>query len=53
MKKILSVLFVFMCLIGLVACGGKTYEDNIDYDIDLNNKPALSILMPYSGYTIQ
>lgn len=52
MKKIFNILLVFALMICLAGCG-KTYADdvdNINYDIDLNNKPELSVLMPNSGY---
>lgn len=51
MKKILS-LFVFVILLFLCSCTKTTTSDGINYDIDLNNKPTLNVLMPYSGRSI-
>ena len=53
MKKILSILFTLSLMVCLAGCGKTQVDDNINYDIDLNSKPELSILMPYSGYTIE
>lgn len=39
-------------LITAVGCGGN-YDSEINMDIDLSQKPELSILMPSSGYTIE
>ena len=54
MKRIFSLLILFVSIVLLASCTNKTNagSDNINYDIDLSNKPELSILMPYSGYTI-
>ncbi len=58
MKKFLSlVLMASMLLtsVALVACGGGDTTDGapqINMDIDLNNKPALNVLMPSSGKSI-
>ena len=51
MKKLKIVLAAVLCAVMavcFVACtpGGSDYE--INYDIDLNNKPQLNVLMPYS-----
>lgn len=54
MKKIFALIITTLVILAFTACGNNpTYTDNINYDIDLNNKIDLSILMPYSGYTIQ
>ncbi len=53
MKKILSIFLLILLSTSLFGCNKTEYVDNINYDIDLNQKPELSILMPYSGYTIQ
>ncbi|HIR65520.1 MAG TPA: extracellular solute-binding protein [Candidatus Fimimonas gallinarum] len=55
MKKLKIVLAAVLCAVMavcFVACtpGGSDYE--INYDIDLNNKPQLNVLMPYSGKPI-
>lgn len=55
MKKILSFVLAAVMLLSLAACGGSndTPDDGINYDIDLGNKPALEILMPNSGKSIE
>ena len=60
MKKFLSlVLMASMLLtsVALVACGGGgnigADDAQINMDIDLNNKPALNILMPNTGKSIE
>lgn len=51
--KILSLLLcVAMVASFFVACGGNSSEYEINYDIDLNNKPTLNVLMPNSGKNI-
>ena len=57
MKKILSfILLISMlctCLLTVVSCNDNnktnTGSDEINYDIDLSNKPTLNVLMPNSG----
>lgn len=59
MKKILAlILFVAMLstsIFGLVSCKPKNDNggDEINYDIDLSQKPTLKILMPNSGKSIE
>ena len=60
MKKILaivlSVVMLASCMLSMVACGNKPSggsEYEINYEIDLNNKPALKVLMPNSGKNIE
>ena len=57
MKKILSLILCMALLLSsllvLASCGGGGgNDDEINYDIDLTQKPALSILMPNSGKSI-
>ena len=59
MKKILSmilcVVMLFSSLLAITSCfGGDDNKggDEINYDIDLNNKPQLNVLMPNSGKSI-
>ena len=59
MKKIVSFILLATMLVTSVfatACtgdSGTTIVDNIKYDIDLNNKPTLKVLMPNSGKSIE
>ena len=60
MKKILSLILLATMLLTSVlatACGGPSnggnnVTDEINYDIDLSNKPQLNVLMPNSGKDI-
>lgn len=55
MKKIITVVSVILALavlFSVCACSPSSDEYPIDFDIDLSQKPQLSILMPYSGYSI-
>ena len=60
MKKILSLILLATMLLTSVlatACGGPSnggnnVTDEINYDIDLSNKPTLNVLMPNSGKDI-
>lgn len=56
MKKLRVLLALALCaamIFTLAACvppeGG---DSDINYEIDLSQKPTLNVLMPYSGYTI-
>lgn len=52
-KKIMSAVCLGMGAVmlgGLCACGGGEEKTDIDLDIDLSQKPTLSVLMPNSGY---
>ena len=59
MKKFLSLILVIAmlctCLLAVTSCGSKgdDGDDEINYDIDLNNKPTLKVLMPNSGKTTE
>lgn len=59
MKKFLSLLLVIAmlstCLLVITSCGKKDGDlgDEINYEIDLNNKPTLKVLMPNSGKTTE
>lgn len=54
--KLLSLLLCIAMVAGMfAACGGngdEDIDDGINYDIDLNNKPTLNVLMPNSGKDI-
>ena len=61
MKKILSLILVVAMLAtticGLVSCGGGGDNsgnggDEINMNLDLSQKPALNVLMPNSGFSI-
>lgn len=55
MKKKIAILAAIMCIVAslsFVACSPSSNEYDINFDIDLTQKPNLSILMPYSGYDI-
>ena len=61
MKKILSLILVVAMLAtticGLVSCGGGGNNsgnggDEINMNLDLSQKPALNVLMPNSGLSI-
>lgn len=61
MKKILSAILMLAmigsCFVSLTACGGGEGVSNgskyqINYDIDLTQKPELQVLMPNSGKSI-
>ncbi len=58
MKKIVSIILLAAMLLtsfALTGCPGPENQivDNINYDIDLNNKPTLKVLMPNSGKSIE
>lgn len=46
------LLAVLMLATLLAGCKGKKNDYEIDYDIDLTQKPKLNVLMPYSGRSI-
>ena len=57
MKKILTLILCMTMLLSsfavLTSCGGnKGKDDDINYDIDLSQKPTLEVLMPNSGKSI-
>jgi len=54
-RKFTITLILFILCLGLAGCKGckkNKLNTEIDFNIDLSNKPELSVLMPYSGYTI-
>lgn len=59
MKKIVSIILLAAMLLTsllLTACPSEnttTGGDEINYDIDLSQKPTLNVLMPNSGYSIE
>ena len=57
MKKILSLILCMAMLLSAVCAfasckDDKKKGDDINYDIDLSQKPNLSILMPNSGKSV-
>ncbi len=57
MKKILSLILCMTMLLSALCAfascgGGKGNDDEINYDIDLTQKPELKILMPNSGKSV-
>ncbi len=56
MKKLMKAIFSFsLCAVvavGVCACGGNKGETEINLEIDLSQKPTLSVLMPNSGYDV-
>lgn len=58
-KKIIAIIVAAVVVIGAVvgivlgAGGNKNGDQNINFDIDLNSKIALNVLMPNSGKTIE
>lgn len=51
-RKFIIVFILLVSFMSVVSCKKKNTNTKINYDIDLNDKPELSVLMPYSGYTI-
>ncbi len=51
--KLLAALLCVAMLASFAACGPAQSEYEINYDIDLSQKPKLNVLMPYSGKSIE
>lgn len=52
MKTVKVLLALALCLVtvfSVCACNPTSSDYEIDYDIDLSQKPTLEVLMPYSG----
>ncbi len=52
-KVLVALLLCAIVLFGLTACNTTNSEYQIDYDIDLSQKPTLNVLMPNSGKLIE
>ncbi len=51
--KLLSMVLCLAMVMCLFACGPTESEYQIDYDIDLSQKPTLNVLMPNSGKSVE